>query len=59
MQSGPPVFKPDEINNLFNFLRYPYTIRTDAIKAVGAPSTVGFLIKAIYWLYILAATHYA
>ena len=59
MQSGPPVFKPEEINSLFGFLRYPYTIRADAIKAVGAPSTVGFLIKALYWLYILAATHYA
>ena len=59
LQSGPPNFKPDEINNLFKFLKYPSTIRNDAITAVGAPSSVGFLIKALYWLYILASAHHA
>ena len=33
-------------------LEYPYTIRSDAITAVGAPSTVGFLMRALYWLYL-------
>ena len=33
-------------------LDYPYTIRSDAITAVGAPSTVGFLMRALYWLYL-------
>ena len=33
-------------------LEYPYTIRSDAITAVGAPSTVVFLMRALYWLYL-------
>ena len=41
---------------MFKFLKYPYEIRKDAIIAVGAPSSVGFLVKAIYWLYLLAKT---
>ena len=51
---GPPPFKPDEITQFFNLIRYPYSIRTDAITAVGAPSTIGFLVRAIYWLYLTA-----
>ena len=47
-----------EIKNVFSFLGYPYTIRNDAITAVGAPSTLPILIKAIYWLYILALVHH-
>jgi hypothetical protein len=39
---------------LFSFLQYPSTIRADAITAVGAPSTIAFLMRAIYWLYTLA-----
>ena len=54
LQHGPPEFKPAEVNNLFKFLKYPYTIRNDAITAVGAPSSIGFLVKAIYWLFVLA-----
>jgi len=57
LKMGPPPFKPAEINNLFGFLRYPYTIRNDAITAVGSPGSIGFLAKALYWLYILAAVH--
>lgn len=38
-------------------MEYPSTIRNDAITAVGAPSTIGFLVKAIYWLYVLASLH--
>ena len=57
MQCGPPIFKPTEINALFGFLKYPWTIRSDAITAVGAPSNIAFLVKAIYWLYILASSH--
>jgi hypothetical protein len=41
---------------MFKFLKYPYEIRKDAIIAVGAPSNIGFLVKAIYWLYLLAKT---
>lgn len=52
--SGPPPFKPQEINNLFTFLKYPSIIRNDAITAVGAPSSIGFLVKAIYWVYLVA-----
>lgn len=52
--SGPPPFKPQEINNLFTFLKFPSVIRNDAITAVGAPSSIGFLVKAIYWLYLIA-----
>ena len=59
LASGPPQFKPAEINHLFGFLKYPFQIRNDAITAVGAPSSIGILVKAIYWLYILAAAHQA
>lgn len=51
---GPPAFKPDKVNQFFQQLRYPYDIRADAITAVGAPSTIGFLVRAIYWLYLTA-----
>ena len=37
-------------------MKYPYQIRNDAITAVGAPSTLWYLTKAIYWMYVLAAT---
>lgn len=57
LKSGPPVFKAEDIQNLFEFFRYPYTIRNDAITAVGAPSTISFLVKALYWFYIFTATH--
>ena len=33
-------------------------IRQDAISAVGAPSTVQYLIKAIYWLYLVVNTYF-
>jgi hypothetical protein len=39
-------------------LEYPYTIRSDAITAVGAPSTVGYLMRALYWLYLGARMFY-
>lgn len=54
---GPPAFKPDDINRFFAFLKYPYTIRADAITAVGAPSSIGFLVKAVYWLYLTASAN--
>lgn len=56
MRAGPPKFKVDEIHSLFEFLKYPYQIRNDAITAVGAPSSIQYLIKALYWLYTLADT---
>lgn len=41
-----------EIQGFFTLLDYPYTIRSDAITAVGAPSSIGFLMRALYWLYL-------
>lgn len=43
---------------MFATLNYPYTIRADAITAVGAPSSVAFLMKAIFWLYLAVRTFY-
>ena len=53
-----PNFNPKEIQHLFEVLKYPYTIRSDAITAVGAPSTIGILVKAIFWLYLIARVYY-
>ena len=38
---------------MFSQIGYPYQIRSDAITAVGAPSTIAFLIRALYWLYLV------
>ena len=51
-------FKPDDIKNMLTLLGYPFTLRNDAITAVGAPSTIGFLVKAIYWLFIIAQSQH-
>ena len=56
-QTGQVKFNTSEVKTLFAFLKYPHAIRNDAITAVGAPSSLGFLIKALYWLYILASCH--
>lgn len=53
-----PNFNPKEIQHLFATLEYPYAIRADAITAVGAPSSIGFLMRAIYWLYLVTRTYY-
>lgn len=53
-----PNFNPKEIQHLFATLEYPYQIRADAITAVGAPSSIGFLMRAIYWLYLVTRTYY-
>lgn len=48
------AFKFDipDMHALFGSLAFPYhPIRNDAITAVGAPSSIGFLMRAIYWLY--------
>jgi len=37
---SPPRFEATEIQSLFHSLCYPGMIRTDAITAVGAPSTI-------------------
>lgn len=47
----PPSWNVVSILHLFNALGCPYTIRPDAITAVGAPSSISYLVKAIYWLY--------
>ena len=38
-------------------MKYPWTIRNDAITAVGAPSSIEFILRALYWLYLLATLH--
>lgn len=53
-----PEFNAKEIQHLFLTLGYPHTIRSDAITAVGAPSSIAFLMKAIYWLYLVVRTFY-
>ena len=57
-ESEAPPFKAPDIQHLFATLHCPYTIRADAITAVGAPSSVGFLMRAIYWLYLVVRTYY-
>ena len=57
-ESEAPPFKAPDIQHLFATLQYPYTIRADAITAVGAPSSIGFLMRAIYWLYLVVRTYY-
>ena len=39
-------------------LGFPFQIRADAITAVGAPSSIGFLVRALYWLYLVARSFY-
>ena len=53
-----PGFNTREVQNLFSALNYPYTIRADAIQAVGAPSSIAILMKAIYWLYLAVRTFF-
>ena len=48
-----PNFNPKEIQHWFASLGYPYSIRADAITAVGAPSSIAFLARALYWLYLV------
>ena len=57
LQRG-PAFNPKEVQNFFSVIHYPFTIRADAITAVGAPSSVSFLMKAIFWLYLVAKSFY-
>ena len=57
-ESEIPQFKAPEIQHLFATLQYPFNIRADAITAVGAPSSIGFLMRAIYWLYLVVRTYY-
>jgi hypothetical protein len=54
----PPKFDPHEIQGLFGALHYPGTIRSDAITAVGAPSSIQFLMRAIYWLYSVVKVYF-
>lgn len=55
---SPPKFEAGEIRGLFEALCYPGTIRADAISAVGAPSTIQFLMRAIYWLYQVTKVYF-
>ena len=57
--SAPPKFTTDEIQSLFIGLCYPCgQIRSDSITAVGAPSTVSYLMRAIYWLYQVSRVYF-
>ncbi|CDW88927.1 UNKNOWN [Stylonychia lemnae] len=53
-----PKFEENEILQIFNMLKYPGTIRSDAIKAVGAQTTIAFLIRALYWLYLVTKIYF-
>ena len=53
-----PKFETHEIQSLFASLKYPHQIRNDAITAVGAPSTIGYLMRAIYWLFLVTKVYY-
>jgi hypothetical protein len=55
----PFKFEVHEINGLFGALCYPWhPIRTDAITAVGAPSTISFMMRAIFWLYQVVKVYF-
>lgn len=53
-----PKFEEQEIVTLFKQLCYPGTIRSDAIKAVGAQTSISFLLRALYWLYLVAKVYF-
>ena len=53
-----PAFNAKDMQNLFAALGYPYVIRADAITAVGAPSSIAFLMKAIFWLYLVTKNYF-
>ena len=53
-----PEWNPTDITYLLRVLDYPYQIRTDAITAVGAPSSIGFLVRILYWLFLVAQNFY-
>ena len=48
-----PAFNPKELLHFYKTLGYPYPIRQDAITAIGAPNSIGFLVRAFYWLYLV------
>jgi hypothetical protein len=39
-------------------LRCKFEIKKHAITAVGAPNSIGMLVKGIYWLYLIAKRQY-
>eukprot|EP00347_Sterkiella_histriomuscorum_P009840 403339673 len=53
-----PKFEEIEIQSLFKLLNYPGSIRSDAIKAVGAQTSIAFLMRALYWLYLVTKIYY-
>ena len=55
---NPPLWQTPEILYLFQTLNCPYTIRPDAITAVGAPNSISYLAKAIYWLFTVVKTYF-
>lgn len=55
---NPPHWSTQEILQLFQTLGCPYAIRNDAITAVGAPNSISYLVRAIYWLYQVAKSYF-
>ena len=53
-----PKFTHKDVLHLFQTLGYPYSIRSDAITAVGAPNSIAYLVRALYWLYLNVRTYY-
>lgn len=53
-----PTWNQQEIFGLFGALAYPFTIRADAITAVGAPSSIQYLMRAIYWLFQVTKVYF-
>lgn len=53
-----PNWNPTEITYLLLTLGCPYQIRSDAITAVGAPSSIGYLVRALYWLYQVGKNYF-
>ena len=57
-QLAPIKWTPQDIRQFFHSLGCPYEVRPDAIQAVGAPNSVGYLVRALFWLYLLARQFY-
>lgn len=53
-----PAWNPIEITYLLQVLDCPYPIRSDAITAVGAATSIGFLVRILYWLHLVGKNFY-
>jgi hypothetical protein len=53
-----PAWNPTDITYLLQVLDCPYPIRSDAITAVGAATSIGFLVRILYWLHLVGKNFY-